>query len=386
MKKVIVGLSCLFASACTGEKSPGKSPYFKDEDILTITGQFLDQNSQGLAETKIALRNLRVFAYINPSQTYFKETLNWFISLAFPMFPTYDTKAVKVKPNYFLKDAVTARDGSFRFQIRADQVLRDADGGINIMLINDGDGTAASYAKYNFVVKEQETNLDPIPLCDLGETVQENAQTLDWNWALPGYALDHYEVRIADAQDNSLLWASRVEAAATGLSLPKSIFQAESLRYAIEVFYRFDEEFHASCLTPSRTISMANPISNLASQKKASGENIGFMITSLTNGRFNDVSYFAAYDTRSITIDLEEDKLISSINLHNLQFTSDSAPHQIMFEAATKAAPDTFLSIGLDAETPLRFGNYQLPAAGSYARLRISASNVFSTLQEVTVQ
>ncbi len=386
MKKLVMGLSCLVMSACTGEKNPGKSPYFEDEDILTISGQFLDQSGQGLPETKIALRNLRVFAYVNPSQTYFKETLNWFISLAFPMFPTYDTKAVKVKPNYFLKDAVTARDGSFRFQIRADQTLRDAEGGINMALINDGEGTSASYAKYNFVIKEQETSLDPISLCDLGETVQETAASLDWSWPLPSYALDHYEVRIADAQDNSLLWASRVEASATGLSLPKSIFQAASLRYAIEVFYRFDEEFHASCLAPSRTFSIANPISNLASSKKATAENIDFAITSLTNGRFNDVSYFSAYDTRSITIDLEEDTLISSINLHNLQFTSDTAPHQLVFEAATKIAPNTFVSIGLDDETPLRFGNYQLPTPGSYAKLRISANNIFSTLQEITVQ
>jgi hypothetical protein len=236
------------------------------------------------------------------------------------------------------------------------------------------------------VIKEQETTLDPISLCDLGETVQENALTLDWTWPQPAYALDHYEVRIADAQDNSLLWASRVEAGSTQLNLPKSIFQAASLRYAIEVFYRFDEEFHASCLTPSRTLSIANPVTNLAYQNKASGENIDFTITSLTNGRFNDVSYFSAYDTRSITIDLEDETLISSINLHNLQFTSDTAPHQLTFEAATQAAPNTFVSIGLDAETPLRFGHYPLPTPGAYARLRISASNILSTLQEVSVQ
>jgi hypothetical protein len=323
---------------------------------------------------------------VNPSQTYFKESLNWFLALAFPMFPGYDTSPVKIKPNYFLNDAVTARDGSFHFQMRADQLLRDADGGINITLINDGEGTEASYAKYNFVIKEQETSLDPIPLCDLGETVQESALTLDWTWPAPAYALDHYEVRVADAQDNSLLWASRVEAGTNQLTLPKSIFQASQLRYAIEVFYRFDEEFHASCLTPSRTLNMANPITNLAFQSKASGENISFAITSLTNGRFNDVNYFSAYDTRSIIIDLGEDKLVSSINLHNLQFTSDNAPHQLMFEAATQDAPNTFVSLGLDAETPLRFGHYPLPTAGSYARLRISANNVFSILQEISVQ
>lgn len=386
MKRFIAGLSLLILGGCTGEKNPGKSPYFEDADILTITGQFVDQNSQGLAETKIALRNLRLFAYINPSQTYFKETVNWFLSLAFPMFPTYDKKAEKVKANYFLKDAVTARDGSFRFQMRADQTLRDAEGGINITLINDGEGTTSSYAKYNFVIKAAETNLDPISLCDLGETAQETAQTLDWSWPLPTYALDHYEVRIADAQDNSLLWASRVEASSTQLSLPKSIFQSSELRYAIEVFYRFDDEYHASCLTPSRTITLTNPITNLAQNKKASGEGIDFIITSLTNGRFNDVSYFSAYDTRSITIDLEQDTPISSINLHNLQFTSDTAPHELIFEAATKASPNTFVSIGLDAVTPLRFGNYQLATPGSYARIRISASNVFSSLQEVSVQ
>jgi hypothetical protein len=236
------------------------------------------------------------------------------------------------------------------------------------------------------VIKEQETALDPISLCDLGETVQETASTLDWTWPLPSYALDHYEVRIADAQDNSLLWATRVEPGSTQLTLPKSIFQAASIRYAIEVFYRFEDELHASCLTPSRTISIANPMSNLALGKKASAEGIDFTVTSLTNGRFNDVSYFSAYDTRSITIDLEADRLISSINLHNLQFTSDTAPHQLIFEAATQAAPNTFVSIGLDAETPLRFGNYQLLVPGNYARLRVSASNVFSLLQEVSVQ
>lgn len=386
MKRTLASLFCFILCACSGEKNPGKSPFFKDQDILTIKGQFLDQSNQGLPLTKIALRNLRVFAYVNPSQTYFKEAVNWLIYLAFPMFPTYDTKAVKVKPNYFLKDAVTARDGSFRFQIQADQTLRDAAGGINITLINDGEGTAASYAKYNFVIKEQETTLDPIALCDLAETVQENPQTLDWSWTLPSYTIDHYEVRIADARDNALLWASRVDATATGLSLPKSIFHSTALRYAIEVFYRFEDEFHASCLAPSRTLAIQTPITNLAAGKRASGENIDFAITSLTNGRFNDVSYFSAYDTRSITIDLGEDKLISSINLHNLQFTSDTAPHQLTLEAATQAAPQTFVSIGLDAETPLRFGNYLLSTPGSFAKLRISASNVFATLQEISVQ
>ncbi len=386
MKKVILSLFCFMGGACTGEKTPGKSPYFKDEDILTISGQFLDKDGEGLAATKIALRNLRIFAYVNPSQTYFKESLNWFIALAFPMFPTYDTKPIKVKPNYFLKDAVTARDGSFRFQIRADQMLRDAEGGINIALINDGDGTGSSYAKYNFVIKEQETTLEAISLCDLGESVQENSQTLDWSWPQPSRPVDHYEVRIADSQDNSLIWASRVEATANQISLPRSIFQATGLRYAIEVFYRFDEEFHQSCLAPSRSITLSKPATNRAFLKKATGENIDFVITSLTNGRFNDVSYFSAYDTRSVTIDLTEDTLISSINLHNLQFTSDTAPHKLTFEAATKSAPDTFFSIGLDNVDPLRFGNYSLPAPSSFARLRISASNVFSSLQEISLQ
>ncbi|WP_141734492.1 hypothetical protein [Oligoflexus tunisiensis] len=385
MKNMMILLPWLAAVACTGEKNPGKSPYFEDNDILTVSGQFLDQDSQGLPSTSIALRNLRIFAYINPSQTYFAETMNWFLALAFPMFPGYDTRPVKVKPNYFLKEAVTARDGSFTFQMRADQTLRDAEGGINITLINDGDGTSASYAKYNFVIKAQETQLEPIALCDLGETVQENAQTLDWSWSQPSYALDHYEIRIADAQDNSLLWASRVEGSATQLSLPKGIFQASTLRYAIEVFYRFEDEFHTSCLTPSRTLVISSPFTNRALQKKAQGENIPFTITSLTNGRFNDVNYFAAYDTRSVTIDLEDDTLISSINLHNLQFSS-SDTQTLIIEAAMQDDPDNFLSIGLDAATPLRFGTYTLPTPGSYAKVRISTSQVISSLQEVSIQ
>ncbi|MDQ3231288.1 MAG: hypothetical protein M3Q07_05655 [Pseudobdellovibrionaceae bacterium] len=386
MRKFIAASLALTGAACSGEDNPGKSPNFNDDDIVTISGQFQDASHQGLPSTSIALRNLRVFAYINPSQTYFKETLNWFISLAFPMFPTYEKASQKVRPNYFLKDAVTARDGTFRFQMRGEEVLRDADGGINITLINDGDGTSSAYAKYNFVIKSATTTLDPIALCDLGETVHDNAQTLDWSWTLPGYTLDHYEVRIADAQDNSLLWASRVEASATQLSLPKSIFQASSLRYAIEVFYRFEDEYQTSCLTPSRTITITNPATNLARNKKAIGENIAFVVTSLTNGRFNDVSYFSAYSTKSVIIDLEQNTLISSINVHNLLLTSDEAPNELIFEGATQAAPNTFVSIGLDGETPLRFGNYQLPIPGSYARLRISADHVLSSLQEISVQ
>lgn len=386
MKKLATLSVSLLLAGCGGDKVSGKSPFFKGDDILTIRGQFLDKNQNGLGTTQIALRNLRVFAYVNPSQTYFQETLNWIIAFAFPMFPSYEPKSSKLQPNYFLKDAVTGPDGSFRFQMRADQTLRDAAGAINIALINDGDGPSASFAKYNFVIKEQETTLDPIALCDLGETLTETASTLDWTWPQPAYALDHYEVRIADTQDNALLWASRVEAGVTQLVLPKSIFQATSLRYAIEIFYRFESDFHASCLTPSRTLTLASPVRNLALGKKARAEGIDFTVTSLTNGRFNDTSYFSAYDTKSLTIDLEADMLISSINLHNLQFTSDAAPHELKFEAATQAAPNTFVSIGLDAETPLRFGNYQLPVPGTYARLRISANNVFSLLQEVSVQ
>ncbi len=44
----------LALTACKGDKNSGKSPYFNDDDILTISGQFLGQDNQGLASTSIA--------------------------------------------------------------------------------------------------------------------------------------------------------------------------------------------------------------------------------------------------------------------------------------------------------------------------------------------
>ncbi|MCX6132091.1 MAG: hypothetical protein NTX25_23925, partial [Proteobacteria bacterium] len=195
--KTIVYFTSLFAClvACSADKKPGNSPYFADDATLTVSGQFLDKDEKPLAARNIVLKNLRRFAYFDPTLTYFKESLNWFAHLAFPMFPSYELSydSQKAKPNYFIKNVVTANDGSFRFQMRADQTMRDSEGGINITLVNDGEGKSASYAKYNFVIKAATSTLDPIHLCSLGDVFQEGSDSLNWTWTTPTYSLDHYE-------------------------------------------------------------------------------------------------------------------------------------------------------------------------------------------------
>lgn len=387
MKQMIWISLALFLMACSADKKPGNSPYFEDEDILTISGTFQDQDSEGLANRNIALRNIRRFPYYDPTATYVRDAISWFFQVAFPMFPVYEGSYVqqKVKSNYFLKEVKTAVDGSFRFQMRGAEVLRDAEGGINIVLINDGEGTSDSFAKYSFVIKGQTTDLGTIKLCTLAAQKQELTDELTFTWTLPGYTLDHYEFRFADARDNSLLWVSRVDASATSLSLPKSIFQTDSIRFAVEIFYTFEDELQTSCLTPSQSFQIATPKSNLAAARPVSAENIAFRVTSLTNGRFNDPSYFAAYDTRSLVVDLGSNTLIQSVNLHNLQFTSDASA-KLTIEGATAEDPTDFTSIGLDEVDALRFASYTLPVAGSWARVRISSPGIISNLQEIAIQ
>ncbi len=387
MKQMIWISLAISLMACSADKKPGNSPFFEDEDILSIAGTFQEKDGEGLGNRNIALRNIRRFPYYDPTATYVRDAISWFFQLAFPMFPVYEGSYVqqKVKSNYFLKEVKTAIDGSFQFQMRGKDVLRDSEGGINIVLINDGQGTTDSFAKYSFVIKSKTTDLGSIKLCALNEQRQELADELSFSWTLPGYTLDHYEFRFADARDNSLLWVSRVDAAATSLTLPKSIFQTDSIRYAVEIFYTFEDELQTSCLTASQSFQLASPKSNLAAGRPVVAENIAFRVTSLTNGRFNDPSYFAAYDTRSLVVNLGQNTLIQSVNLHNLQFTSDASA-KLSIEGATAEDPTAFISLGLDQVDALRFASYTLPVAGSWARVRISSPGIISNLQEIAIQ
>lgn len=372
-------------SASCGSKS--KSPEFDPETIVQIKGQMLTPDGSALGNTQIELRNLRYYPYSEPN-TPLPKFINWlFWRFAFFMFPAYEPQNDDMQklPNYFLTNVTTDADGYYDFKVKAGNLLRDEQGGINIILLNHGEDMSQSYVKYLFVIGEQETNLGEIQQCNLGPfQVNEQANQVMIDWQAPTKPVDHYVIKIADASNNYLLWTATVDGDQESLELAKTIFMNKSTRIAIEAYYQNTEDFKALCLTPSQIFSLTSPTINLAANKLAASPQIDFGVTSVTNENYNDRSYFEAFDTDEITIDFNQDTSISGINLHNLLAESDATYLNAVIKCSVDSAPETFDTVLHANAAVSRFQSITLNEPTTCRHLKISFSGPISQLQEVT--
>ncbi len=384
-------ITAVFLSAFTllgcGETT-SNSPEFDPEADVTIAGKLLKIDGSALTDTPIDVRNLRRNGFIDYEKAH-ADTLAQIaafpiLTLAWPFVWFYNytdenLKKYEENPNFFVSQIKTSFDGAFRFVAKAKQLLRDADGGINITIVN-GKEASLSFAKYSFVIKEQNTELGEGRLCDLGGvTATEEADSVTLNWQAPPFTNVRSVLKLADAETKSLIWSATPDAAATSITLPKSIFSSRPTQLAIEAFQKFETESTVSCITPPLAISLANPLTNLAAGAQVNADNISFRITSLTNTRFDDKPYFGAFDTTELSIDLGSVQDVSHLVLHNLQLTAASnltiglSTDNVNWTVPTAEAAKRFTLRSFDPAVPARF-----------VRLRFDASIV--TLQEVVVQ
>ena len=382
---ILIVMLCSLAKACSSES---KSPEFDPNSTVRIKGQILAISGEPLANTGLELRNLRFFGYasiINP----YVPFLNWsIIRSAFWYFPAYrkDFEEIKETPGYFISRAATDAEGYYNFRIKAGNLLRDENGGINIVLTNKGDDASESFMKHGFVVKQQDTELGAIRLCDLGPfSVLENSNDVTLNWVLPEDTVTQFVIKVADDETNGLLWASQVEGTVTSLVLPKTIFSAATHRIVIEASYRVEDEINSMCLTPSQSLSLSAPVVSLGSDLLFAAEGIKFPITSLTNGSFNDKSYFEAFDVTELSLDLQRDVSFQAINFHNILGGSATLPLDVTISCSSNAEPDDFDQILARNQELTRFYSMELSEVTTCRMIKFVFSETIQQLQEVTL-
>lgn len=333
---VVLGLS--LTTACGLESS--KSPEFAPGTIVSVTGQYLKENGEPLRDTPIAFKNLRRFGYIDSLDAAQAEVTRAFSQLfiaAFPLFNYYDpvlgmssikedpSKYTK-KPNYYLDQARTDSSGKFSFQINSEKLLRDAEGGINIVIVNEKD-EAPEFGKFVFVVKGADTDLGSIRLCTLGGinmTENETDDTVTFSWTKPQESVQQYVMRFGIPEDGSALWTENVAGDLNSATLPRAIFHNRAVRLAIEAFYLSESEKKNSCLTPPKDFQLNSGQNLVSAGVLAESKEIKFKLNSLTNGKFDDHIYLQAFDVNSLTFDLKEKKVISKIGLFNLNLKTKS--------------------------------------------------------------
>ncbi|MFW7380674.1 MAG: hypothetical protein ACOH5I_17810 [Oligoflexus sp.] len=381
-KKFICFASCLLFIACD---KPSKSPPFNDSDVVEVSGIFLLENGEPLMNTPIHFRNFRYFAYYDQTIP-FTQFFNFLMRLAFPFFPIYDNSSepVKHKAGYFFDQVKTNEYGEFRFQVYAGQLLRDSEGGINISLVNDGKADVDAFSRFNFVIKQQKTELNSATICRQSQIqVVENGDRLDFSWPVPSEDVNSFELIFADARDNSLVWAEKLAGTETSLSLPKLIFQDLEIKVAIETFFQKEEEFILSCLGPSTSFQLDGQIQSIARDHKFHSQDILFDITSLTNSNYYDPIFFQAFDVKRLELDFETTESFSTIITHNLQFV-ESQGHVISIQFRN-TLEEAWQSMNLDGMEAKRFQSFNLGTPISARYLRFDFENYVSDLQEITI-
>ena len=370
-----------------------KTPELSPDAIVTVRGQFLAPDGTGLGDIPVDLKNLRVFAFIDYTNvaldTIIFYPMRFFLGNAFPFFPNLWPDQAFIerekRPNYYFEHARTNHDGTFKFGVRAGNLLRDSVREINLELVN-GRREGLSSARYAFVLTKQEMILDPLRLCTLGPPTTDVVSDPDnvlITWPVPPDAVQRYLVNFGVKSDHSLIWASEVtpvEGATTvSLSLPKTIFSDLTAEFAIEAYTVFKTEMKHSCVSVPVALTLPKPVASLAKGTAAIADGVQFKISSLTNGKFHDPVYFAAFDVRTITLDLGAVKSVTAVVLHNLslaagggELTLDSSPDGQTWSTPTRQAEQRFIVIR--------------PAGALTARyLRLTFSSKLQDLKEVTV-
>ena len=87
--------------------------------------------------------------------------------------------------------------------------------------------------------------------------------------------------------DQSLVWYSEVPGDVTTLTIAKAVFANQPIRVAIETFYRFEDQFKKSCLTPKVDFKVADGAASKALGAVAFSPDILFKFDSLANGSYD---------------------------------------------------------------------------------------------------
>lgn len=387
-------LSALCALVLAGGcgSSASKSPEFLPGTSLTVTGRFVDDDGKPLVGKQISFRNLRAFGYVDfrkAEADAVGRAIAWWS--AFPFFVAYDAlygrdplevdaEAYKVRPNYYLDGVRTDALGAFRFKVNADEMLRDAEGGINIVIVNER-LSAPRFGRAAFVVKDRDTNVGDVRLCELGGlAVSEpgGGEDLVVSWNAPPAAVRKFVINFAIPGNSSLVWSTETDGAATQVAVPRALFQDFTVRVAVEAYLAFEDDRKTSCLTSPLDFKIKAPLLPVSRKKIATAKNVKFKINALTNGAFDDNGFFDAFKSDSVTLDLESVLPVRHLALQNLRIASAG---KVRVETSSDGAAWTSAT-EVSAE---RFTRISLPAAAQARYVRLGFSSPLMSLQELAV-
>jgi hypothetical protein len=385
--KACIGLVTVFHLIACGSSS-SKSPQFLPGSVLTVTGKYLDEAGNGFSDQQLLFQNLRKFGYIDETGVAIESFARL---LAFPFFAFYDVifegDSLSVdrskylqSPNYNLKRVRTDGSGSFTFNLRVEDLLRDAEGGINISIVNEK-SSSTLFGKFSFVVKNIGTDLGTLNLCTLGGIGMAEDAVLDtatFSWSAPQTAVSRYVLRFGDPTSGAVIWTQVVDGSLTTLTLPRSLFLNQKVRLGIEAFYTFEAEKKTSCLSAPKDFHLTSPLSSLASGGIVNASNVKFKINSLTNAKFSDNPFFEAFDSREFVLDLGEQKAISKLRLYNLQLQSSGS-------LSVSGSLDGSTYTAIDQFEEARFMNLSLTNPTSLRFLKFSFSSRLVDLQELAL-
>lgn len=329
--QLLLLISILLTTGCGGSRD--KSPQFAPGSSVKVSGRFLQEDGSPLSGKKIQLQNPQKFAYIDYSspdvnaigRDFFGVSADIF-SIFFPFFPRWRYaddyyKEVYVRPGFFQQEITTDGEGGFSFSIKAENFLRDAEGGININVTNEKIETD-TFGRAAFVVKKQDTDLGDIRLCSSPVLVKEETdQTISFTFSAPSFEAQQYIVNFGDVETSDLIWSEVLAAGTTSINLPQAVFGSRRVRVAYEAFAVSESEKKISCLVPATEFSLSTPSSSLIAGAVASSPTVLFRIDSLTNSAYDDSLFFEALAVRSVRFDLAPAVTASRILLHN--FVSD---------------------------------------------------------------
>ena len=368
--------------------SPSKTPYFPPGSTIEVSGTYLDSSGQPISDRKLSFQNLRKFAYVDETSV---EVETFFRLLAYPFFGFYDLlfgidpfkvdrSKYEQRPNYRFENARTDKDGKFVFKVKADQMLRDAAGGINIVVVNESDMNSL-FGKFSFVVKSLNVKLGSVSFCDLGGiqlTEDSGLDTVTFSWSKPNDSVARFVLRFAAVNSGAALWTQVVDGNTTSLNLPRALFFNQPVRLAIESFYAFEEEKKVSCLSSPKEFTLNSPSLSLASGGLVSATGINFKINALTNGSFFDRPYFEAFESTGFTLDLGQEKLVAKLAFYNLQLQASGkmkisgSSDGVTFTAPVEFEEKRFQEVTFGSPQTLRY-------------LKVEFSSRLKDLQEIAL-
>lgn len=352
-----------------------KSPTFPPGTELTISGKLIDDDNKPVPNALIAFQNIREFGYRKQGLI---EQLAMII-----FFPFIFIDPGYVTPEFFLSDITTDADGTFIIKLLEDKLLRDKDGGINILLTAKSQEQEGS-ANHSFVVKEKDTDVGVMHLCQLGGIQVSQpplGENLTISWAPPQETVENYLIRFGRPEANDLVWASLVAGDKTSLEIRSQIFQDLPSSLMIESIFTNGEDQKKSCLTPM--VSLPQEITSASAGALSDGRSftspdVPFLISSLSDRNFRNAPYLEAFQTSLLNIDFEQPHALQTIVLHQLSLAGDG---NIIIEASEDEKTWTQI-LEIQAETYLHH-KFETPITARFLRFNFPANLI--DLQELRI-